>query len=300
MAGINVVVTDGTTGGINTNVLRVISQTVETTAAPFTMQANRGYILTNNGIIQDVFFPASPLVGDIYYLQGRSAQLFKLGQYGTQQILFGDKETVAGGLGFIESTNKNDSMFLICVVAAGTASVFSVMPGAQGNFNMNTAGGVVSQNSVNNAGGGAPASGSNGSLYLAISTTQALTGGVDTLWTSGFLFDGAIMDDFTRATTRLTYTGIETKNFKISMQISNVDVHDGTFRGSIRKNGAAELQSFFNFANRTSGGGDTAMTSTGSVDLTLSTNDYVEPYVVASNSVTLGINTLTLFANQLI
>ena len=59
----NAVITDGTTGGININVVKVITQTTRNNELAINAEANKGYILTNASL-QTITLPSS-LVGDV-------------------------------------------------------------------------------------------------------------------------------------------------------------------------------------------------------------------------------------------
>ena len=143
----NHIIVDGTTGGTNVIIEKVITQTIETSDAVVFAEPNRGYVRTSNSL-QTVVIPSS-LFGDTCYIQGKGSGLFRITQVSGQQILYGDKETVVGVTGYVESIDDNDAIFLKCTAAPATFTVID----SSGNFNMNTAGGVEIQNAVNNLGG---------------------------------------------------------------------------------------------------------------------------------------------------
>lgn len=169
---INVVIVGGTSGGTNTNVIRVIAQSEDNSDTVVNAQPNTGYVLTDTSL-QSIILPPS-VFGDIYYFQGDGTGLFRIIQTASQQISFGDKQTEFGVGGFIQSTNAKDGLFLICTAP----NIFSVMPGAQGaSFSINTASGLDVANSINNL-VGLPSSGTNA---IAITNQTPVAHGNETV-----------------------------------------------------------------------------------------------------------------------
>lgn len=115
---INIIVTDGTTGGINTNVVKVITQTTLNSDATVNADVNKGYILTSV-TLQTVNLPTPCAVGDVFVLKGTGAGLFKVAQRAGEQLTLGNKTTTLGVAGFIDSTSIGDGVFFICTDASG-------------------------------------------------------------------------------------------------------------------------------------------------------------------------------------
>lgn len=120
------------------------------------------------------------------------------------------------------------------------------------------------------------------------------------LWNVG-TFSSGLLSNFTRATTRLTYTGATTHDFLCTYHVASGDNQNNFYRFSIAKNASVQSESWCYFRNTPGGGGgaqDTAGTYSGSAIVTLTTNDYIEPYVYGSNSGTLGIVNLSVTVTQ--
>jgi hypothetical protein len=114
----NVIIVDGSTGGTNTNVVRVIPQTSETSDLIVNAEVNKGYILSSASF-QTVTLPTPCAVGDVFALHGKGLGLFKVSQRAGETIVIGSKQTTVGVLGTIESTNTGDAIYFICDDAAG-------------------------------------------------------------------------------------------------------------------------------------------------------------------------------------
>lgn len=145
----NAVIVDGLTGGTNTIVVKVITQTTINSDSTINVAANKGYILTS-ATLQTINMPTPCIVGDVFALHGKGVGLFKVAQRAGEQILFGNTPTTVGITGFIESTHANDSVYLICVDAAG---IWTPDNGTFGNFSID---GTTTNNAINNTGGGMP------------------------------------------------------------------------------------------------------------------------------------------------
>ena len=61
-----------------------------------------------------VSLPATSAIGDVIILQGYGAGGWKITQAANQQVLFGNKNTTLGASGYLASTDKGDSVSLVC------------------------------------------------------------------------------------------------------------------------------------------------------------------------------------------
>jgi len=139
---ISVIIVDGTTGGTNTNVVKVITQTSVANGANVNTQVNKGFILTSSSL-QTVNLPNGCSIGDVIALHGNGTGLFKIVQRAGEQILFGNTPSTVGVTGSVESTNQNDSIYLICVDSAG---IWTPDNGTFGKFLID---GSIPNNAVN-------------------------------------------------------------------------------------------------------------------------------------------------------
>ena len=88
------------------------------------MAVNTGYINGNAGLTT-LTLPATAAVGDIQEVCGEGAGGWTIAQNAGQQIQFGNLATTAGVGGSISSTNRYDTIKLVCRVANTTWSVLS-------------------------------------------------------------------------------------------------------------------------------------------------------------------------------
>lgn len=144
---INTVIVDGSTGGTNTRVIRVLPQTTTTAAVTINTEANKGYILTG-ATLQTITLPFPSVVGDVFALHGKGVGLFRIVHQTTdEQITLGDKQNILGLSGTIESTDTGDELYLICTHASGK---WKNDGGYGGTLLID---GVTPTNTINNVGG---------------------------------------------------------------------------------------------------------------------------------------------------
>jgi hypothetical protein len=272
----------------------IFARTARDSSSLLSPVADRGYILTRSSL-QQIFVPSTASTGDTYLFQGNGTGLFRLDQSGSQQIFFGDQETIAGFAGYVESTHPKDGLYLMCTNAPNE---FTVLPSSTGNFNMNTAGGIVSQNAVNNAGGGGGAR-SYGQIHKTPGALDTqFIGLIWERWQTGTFFAGLLADfvwDDPTNTTRLIYTGVDTKPFNIRYEMGSADGSATRITGGIYLNGALIDDSQFFIRN---GSTAVAMSSIGTAKVNLSTNDYIEPWLIASSGASWTVEFLKLEVNE--
>lgn len=143
----NVIIVDGSTGGTNTNVVKVITQTTLNSDSTINAEANKGYTLTSASL-QTINLPTPCLPGDVFALHGKGSGLFKVVQRAGEQIVLGDKQTTLGVSGFIDSTNSGDDIYLTCTDASG---IWKNDGGYGGKFLID---GITPTNTINNTIGG--------------------------------------------------------------------------------------------------------------------------------------------------
>lgn len=143
----NAIIVDGSTGGTNTNVVRVIPQTTLNSDSTINAEANKGYTLTS-ATLQTINLPTPCIPGDVFALHGKGNGLFKVVQRAGEQITLGNKSTTLGVSGFIDSTNSGDDIYLTCTDASG---IWKNDGGYGGEFLIN---GVTATNTINNTVGG--------------------------------------------------------------------------------------------------------------------------------------------------
>lgn len=103
------------------------------TGASQSMAVNNGYV-ANHSTLCTLTLPSTAVVGNVIYLQGLGAGLFKIGQNASQYINFGNTTTTTGTGGYLESNDQFDSLTLVCVVANDG---WCVLGGVQGIFTVN-------------------------------------------------------------------------------------------------------------------------------------------------------------------
>ncbi len=80
------------------------------------MVANNGYI-ANNGALVTLTLPATSAVGDEIDIIGKGAGGWLIAQQAGQSINLGSSTTTIGVGGSLASTNRRDSLYMICTVA---------------------------------------------------------------------------------------------------------------------------------------------------------------------------------------
>lgn len=88
----------------------------EVTGTSQSMAVNNGYILNNGGLVTATL-PATAAVGDIVAVVGKGAGGWAIAQNAGDTIHFGNVNTTTGAGGSLASTNRYDSIELICVTA---------------------------------------------------------------------------------------------------------------------------------------------------------------------------------------
>lgn len=102
----------------------------EITGTTQAMVASNGYILNNAGLVTATL-PATSSIGDTLILQGKGAGLYRIAQNAGQTIHFGSSDTTTGVGGYLEATNRYDSIELVCITAN---TDWAVLSGPQGSI----------------------------------------------------------------------------------------------------------------------------------------------------------------------
>jgi hypothetical protein len=93
-------------------------------ATPVVMIANHGYVQANAGVGLTTFtLPATAALGTIISIVGESSGGWTITQAAGQSIQYGNLATTVGVAGHIDSTNRYDTVTLVCRVADTTWSV---------------------------------------------------------------------------------------------------------------------------------------------------------------------------------
>lgn len=87
-----------------------------------TIAINNGYICGNAALITYTL-PSTAAVGSMFIVQGRDAGGWRIAQNAGQQIIVGSTLSTAGVSGSVSSTNRYDSITLVCVTANTTFAV---------------------------------------------------------------------------------------------------------------------------------------------------------------------------------
>lgn len=96
-----------------------------------TMEPNTGYVPNNSGLVT-LTLPVTAAFGKTIKVVGKGAGGWKIAQNSGQTIYFGDKNTTTGTGGHIDSSNRRDSVELVCVTANTDWQVVSSV----GNFSI--------------------------------------------------------------------------------------------------------------------------------------------------------------------
>jgi len=91
---------------------------------PVTMAISHGYIPTNVALTTFVL-PVTASVGDIIAVVGESAAGWVITQNAGQNIQYGNASTTVGVGGSIASSNRYDTIYIVCRVADVSFSVTS-------------------------------------------------------------------------------------------------------------------------------------------------------------------------------
>lgn len=88
----------------------------EETTTSVSMAVNNGYITNNAGLVTATL-PDTAAVGDIVAIAGSGAGGWRIAQNASEIVHFGNVNTSTGAGGYLEFTNRYDSVELICIVA---------------------------------------------------------------------------------------------------------------------------------------------------------------------------------------
>jgi hypothetical protein len=102
----------------------------EVTGLAQTMVANNGYVASNNAGQVVLTLPAASVIGDTVKVQGKGTGGWKVAQNAGQLIHFNSSTTTLGVLGYIESTQRYNSVELVCITNTSEWAVNS----ASGNL----------------------------------------------------------------------------------------------------------------------------------------------------------------------
>lgn len=103
---------------------------VEVTGTTAVMQVGKFYI-ANNAAQVSLELPATSALGDLLEIAGKGAGGWRITQLINQQIIVGSNSSTVGVAGYLESTNRRDSIVLKCVVANTT---WEALGGPQGSL----------------------------------------------------------------------------------------------------------------------------------------------------------------------
>ena len=119
--GAGTITLSGTGSGIGWN---------EITGASQTMAPDQGYVTNNAGLVT-LTLPAVAAFGTVINIVGKGAGGWRIAQGAGQQIQVGSTASTVGAGGYVESTNRYDSIELLCTTANTT---WTCLGGPQGNI----------------------------------------------------------------------------------------------------------------------------------------------------------------------
>lgn len=88
----------------------------EVTGTTQAMADNNGYIANNAGLVT-LTLPAVAAIGDTVMVTGKGAGGWRVAQNAGQQIFFGTASTTIGAGGSLDSTQRRDTVELVCITA---------------------------------------------------------------------------------------------------------------------------------------------------------------------------------------
>jgi hypothetical protein len=98
------------------------------TGTSATMVSENGYVADNSGLVT-LTLPSTAAFGDTIAVQGKGSGGWKIAQPSGVTIHFGNSDTTTGASGSLASTNRYDSLFLVCITAN---TDWAVLSGVQG------------------------------------------------------------------------------------------------------------------------------------------------------------------------
>lgn len=116
LAGGTGVSTSGSGSTITFNVTGGGLETTEVTGTSVSMAVNRRYVLNNAGLVTATL-PATAAVGDMVQVTGKGAGGWRVAQNAGDIIHFNNNDTTTGVGGRLDSTNRYDTVTLVCTVA---------------------------------------------------------------------------------------------------------------------------------------------------------------------------------------
>lgn len=115
-AGTNVTVSN-TAGGIQISATGGAGLTwTHVTGTTQTMSGNSGYVPDNVALVT-LTLPATSSFGDELYIAGRGSGGWTVSQAAGQQIIIGSSSSTVGVAGSVASTDRRDSIYLVCTAA---------------------------------------------------------------------------------------------------------------------------------------------------------------------------------------
>lgn len=101
------------------------------TSASASMIQDTGYVIDYSGGVCTLTLPTTAVFGSLLYVQGYSASGWSIAQNSGQSINVGRLSSTVGSGGSVSSTNANDSIALLCIVAN---TIWASLTGPQGNL----------------------------------------------------------------------------------------------------------------------------------------------------------------------
>lgn len=89
---------------------------IEVTGTSASLAANTGYIANNGGLVT-LTLPTTVAQGSIIIIAGKGVGGWALAQNSGQQVFFGAVSTTLGAGGSLSSSNRRDSISLVCITA---------------------------------------------------------------------------------------------------------------------------------------------------------------------------------------
>lgn len=124
---------DNAAGAITINSIGGGVTWTEVTGTSSALAINNGYIANNAGLVT-LTLPATAVIGSVIRVQGKGAGLWRIAQNAGQTIHFGASDTTTGAAGYIEATQRYDSVELVCITAD---TDWAVLGAPQGSLTVN-------------------------------------------------------------------------------------------------------------------------------------------------------------------
>ena len=138
-----------------------------------------------------------------------------------------------------------------------------------------------------------------GSFFMTNNvSSQSVNASTPEILNTGTFVSGALVN-FTRATTRLTYTGAMTQMFSVTCQLANFTPSNSQQTIAIYKNGSLTNSGEMQFKNLGSGPDESAAPVSVTRDVELAQNDFIEFFIEANNTILITYRSVAVIIHQI-